>query len=62
MFDCIWKYHDEDTDNLDLDTTPHYKNIREAGKALRMKLWTLEKTLWYHIMMVALRNKEYAVC
>ena len=60
MFDCIWKYHDEDTDNLDLDTTPHYN--REAGKALRMKLWTLEKTLWYHIMMVALRNKEYAVC
>ena len=33
LFDCSWKYHDEDKDIIDLDTAPHSKNIREAGKA-----------------------------
>ena len=32
LFDCEWKYHNEGSD-LDLDTLPHSKNIREAGKA-----------------------------
>ena len=33
LFYCSWKYHDEDKDIIDLDTAPHSKNIREAGKA-----------------------------
>ena len=34
MFNCQWKYHDEDKETYDLDTVPHHKNVREAGKAV----------------------------
>ena len=34
MFNCQWKYHDEDKETYDLDTVPHHKNIREARKAV----------------------------
>ena len=34
MFDADWKYHDECTEDVDLDTVPHTKNIRESGKAI----------------------------
>ena len=34
MFNCGWKYHAENEEAVDLDTVPHHKNIREAGKAL----------------------------